>query len=427
MAVALMFISMFGMMAIGVPLGVCLIAPCFIMLLANPLTSVEFLAQTFYSGTASFSMIAIPFFMICGDIMNLGGISKRLVNLANAIFGRVTGSLGYVAILACMFFGAVSGSAVATVAAIGGIMIPEMVREGYDRFYATALCACAGGLGIIVPPSYPLVIYGITVNESIGDLFLAGTIPAVLVGVALMVVNYFYCKKHNIRGHKKFSWKNLGKSFKESILALLMPIIILGGIYTGAFSATESAVVATIYGIIIGCFVYKEVSFKNLWKMYKNTATFSGGMMLTVAPATAVGTMFAYLGVTAAINGFFLGLTSSRVVVMLIVVVILFLIGMFLQTTPAIVIFGPVLLGVVKQYGISTLQFGIIMDLALAIGFCTPPVCANMFVAQSMTGLPLFKIVKRAVPFIIALVLCLVIVCLFPDISSGLVTLLSKK
>ncbi len=426
MAVAVMFGSMVIMMAIGVPLGVCLIAPCFLMLLVNPLTSVEFLAQVFYSGTASFSMIAIPFFMICGDIMNLGGISKRLVKLANACFGKITGSLGYVAILSCMFFGAVSGSAVATVAAIGGIMIPEMVREGYDKFYATALCACAGGLGIIVPPSYPLVIYGITVNESIGDLFLAGTVPAILVGIALCIVNYFYCKKHNIRGHETFSWKNVGKAFVDAILALLMPIIILGGIYSGVFSATESAVVATIYGIIIGCFVYKEVSFKDLWKMYKNTATFSGGMMLTVAPATAVGTMFAYMGVTAAINSFFLDLTSSRVIVMLIMVVILFLIGMFLQTTPAIVIFGPVLLNVVRQYGISTLQFGIIMDLALAIGFCTPPVCANMFVAQSMTGLPLLKIVKRGIPFIIALVVCLIIVCLFPEISSGLVTLLRK-
>lgn len=426
MAVAVMFGSMVIMMAIGVPLGLCLIAPCFLMLLVNPLTSAEFLAQVFYSGTASFSMIAIPFFMICGDIMNLGGISKRLVKLANACFGKITGSLGFVAILSCMFFGAVSGSAVATVAAIGGIMIPEMVREGYDKFYATALCACAGGLGIIVPPSYPLVIYGITVNESIGDLFLAGTVPAILVGLALCVVNYFYCKKHNIRGHETFSWKNVGKSFVDAILALLMPIIILGGIYSGIFSATESAVVATIYGIIIGCFVYKEVSFKDLWKMYKNTATFSGGMMLTVAPATAVGTMFAYMGVTAAINAFFLDLTSSRIIVMLIMVVILFLIGMFLQTTPAIVIFGPVLLNVVKQYGISTLQFGIIMDLALAIGFCTPPVCANMFVAQSMTGLPLLKIVKRGIPFIIALVVCLIIVCIFPEISSGLVTWLRK-
>ncbi|MCQ2553438.1 MAG: TRAP transporter large permease [Clostridia bacterium] len=427
MAVAVMFITMFLFMAIGVPLGVCLIAPCFLMLAIDPVTSQEFLAQTFYSGTASFSMIAIPFFMICGDIMNLGGISKRLVKLANACFGRITGSLGYVAILACMFFGAVSGSAVATVAAIGGIMIPEMVREGYDKYYAAALCGCAGGLGIIVPPSYPLVIYGITVNESIGDLFLAGTVPAVLIGVALMLVNFFYCKKHNIRGHEKFAIKNVGKAFIDSILALLMPIIILGGIYSGIFSATESAVVATAYGIILAVFVYKEVSFADLWKMYKNTATFSSGMMLTVAPATAVGTIFAYLGVTAAINGFFMSITSSKYIVMIIMVGILFLIGMFLQTTPAIVIFGPVLLNVVKQYGISPLQFGIIMDIALAIGFCTPPVCANMFVAQSLTGLPLLKIVKKAIPFIIALILCLLLVACFPQISSGIVTMIRSK
>ena len=419
---------LFGLMviffAIGVPIGICLIFPCFIMLLVNPVTSASFLAQSFYTGVASSSMIALPFFMICGNIMDKGGISRRLVNAANNCIGGITGSLGMVTILACMFFGAVSGSAVATVAAIGAIMLPEMVRNGYDKYYATGMCAVAGGLGIIVPPSYPIVVYGITNNESIGDLCIAGLAPAVLVGALLMFVNYLYCKKHGIKGNNKFHLKTALKGFWDAKWALLMPIIILGGIYSGIMTATESAVVATVYGIIIGRFVYKEVTFRQLWDEFRSTATFSGGMMWTVAPATAIGLIFAYLGVNKAIAAFFLGISSNMYIVMFLLVCILFVIGMFMQTTPAIVIFSPVLLGVAEAVGVSSLQFGQVMNLALAVGFCTPPVCANVFVAQSMTGMPMDKIVRPAVPFIGVLILALLAVAFFPIFTTGVVNLL---
>ncbi|MFA6504860.1 MAG: TRAP transporter large permease [Treponemataceae bacterium] len=418
MAIAIMFLLMFLFFAIGVPIGISLILPCFILLLMDPLTSPEFLAQTLFTGTASFTMIALPFFMICGNIMDIGGISKRLVRVAKACVGNVTGSLGMVAILACMFFGAVSGSAVATVAAIGIIMIPEMVRNGYDKYYATGLCAVAGGLGIIVPPSYPMVIYGVTNNESIGKLFIAGIIPALVVGLILMIVNFFYCKKRNIKGTNKFSVRELVKAFWAAKLALLMPVIILGGIYGGIFTATEAAVVATVYGIIVGVFVYREVSFKNLWRMFAEMTTFSGGMMLTVAPAAALSTVFAYLGVTKSIAAFFMSMTTSPIVILLLVFVILFIIGMFVQTTPAIVIFSPVLLAVVSQIGISTLHFGIIMTVALALAFVTPPVCANIFVAQTMTGLSMDKIVKSSIPFVVALSIALLIIMFSPWMSE---------
>ena len=424
MDLLILFGCMVIFFAIGVPIGICLIFPCFIMLLVNPVTSASFLAQSFYTGVASSSMIALPFFMICGNIMDKGGISKRLVTAANNCIGGITGSLGMVTILACMFFGAVSGSAVATVAAIGAIMLPEMVRNGYDKYYATGMCAVAGGLGIIVPPSYPMVVYGITNNESIGDLFIAGLAPAVLVGALLMFVNYLYCKKHGIKGNNKFHLKTALKGFWDAKWALLMPVIILGGIYSGIMTATESAVVATVYGIIIGRFVYKEVTFKQLWDEFRSTATFSGGMMWTVAPATAIGLIFAYLGVNKAIAAFFLGISSNMYIVMFLLVCILFVIGMFMQTTPAIVIFSPVLLGVAEAVGVSSLQFGQVMNLALAVGFCTPPVCANVFVAQSMTGMPMDKIVKPAVPFIGVLILALLAVAFFPIFTTGVVNLL---
>lgn len=424
MDLLILFGCMVLFFAIGVPIGICLIFPCFLMLLVNPVTSASFLAQSFYTGVASSSMIALPFFMICGNIMDKGGISKRLVNAANNCIGGITGSLGMVTILACMFFGAVSGSAVATVAAIGAIMLPEMVRNGYDKYYATGMCAVAGGLGIIVPPSYPMVVYGITNNESIGDLFIAGLAPAVLVGALLMFVNYLYCKKHGIKGNNKFHLKTALKGFWDAKWALLMPVIILGGIYSGIMTATESAVVATVYGIIIGRFVYKEVTFRQLWDEFRSTATFSGGMMWTVAPATAIGLIFAYLGVNKAIAAFFLGISSNMYIVMFLIVCILFVIGMFMQTTPAIVIFSPVLLGVAEAVGVNAIQFGQVMNLALAVGFCTPPVCANVFVAQSMTGMPMDKIVKPAIPFIAVLILALLAVAFFPILTVGVVNLL---
>lgn len=424
MDLLILFGCMVLFFAIGVPIGICLIFPCFLMLLVNPVTSASFLAQNFYTGVASSSMIALPFFMICGNIMDKGGISRRLVNAANNCIGGITGSLGMVTILACMFFGAVSGSAVATVAAIGAIMLPEMVRNGYDKYYATGMCAVAGGLGIIVPPSYPMVVYGITNNESIGDLFIAGLAPAVLVGALLMFVNYLYCKKHGIKGNNKFHLKTALKGFWDAKWALLMPVIILGGIYSGIMTATESAVVATVYGIIIGRFVYKEITFKQLWDEFRATATFSGGMMWTVAPATAIGLIFAYLGVNKAIAAFFLGISTNVYIVMFLIVCILFVIGMFMQTTPAIVIFSPVLLGVAEAVGVGSFQFGQVMNLALAVGFCTPPVCANIFVAQSMTGMPMDKIVRPAVPFIAVLILALLAVAFFPVFTVGVVNLL---
>lgn len=425
MDLLILFGCMVLFFAIGVPIGICLIFPCFLMLLVNPVTSASFLAQNFYTGVASSSMIALPFFMICGNIMDKGGISRRLVNAANNCIGGITGSLGMVTILACMFFGAVSGSAVATVAAIGAIMLPEMVRNGYDKYYATGMCAVAGGLGIIVPPSYPMVVYGITNGESIGDLFIAGLAPAALVGALLMFVNYLYCKKRGIRGSNKFHLRTALKGFWDAKWALLMPVIILGGIYSGIMTATESAVVATVYGIIIGRFVYKEITFKQLWDEFRSTATFSGGMMWTVAPATAIGLIFAYLGVNKAIAAFFLGISSNMYIVMFLIVCILFVIGMFMQTTPAIVIFSPVLLGVAEAVGVNAIQFGQVMNLALAVGFCTPPVCANVFVAQSMTGMPMDKIVKPAIPFIAVLILALLAVAFFPILTVGVVNLLS--
>lgn len=286
MSYVIFFGTMFLMLLIGVPIGIALAGSMVCLLLVDPVTSMTFVTQAMYTSVGNFTLLALPFFMIAGSIMATGGISKRLINVANCVVGNTTGGLGMAAIFACMLFGAISGSAPATVSAIGGIMIPQMIRAGYDKYYATGLCAVAGGLGVIVPPSYPMVVFGVTNNCSISDLFLAGWGPAILVGALLMAVNYLYSKKHGYEGTgQKFNFKYFIKELWGAKLALLMPVIILGGIYSGAFTATEAAVVAVVYGIFVGKFVYKELSFSEIWDMYKVNIPSIGGMMFVFAPA----------------------------------------------------------------------------------------------------------------------------------------------
>ncbi|MCI2106053.1 MAG: TRAP transporter large permease [Intestinimonas sp.] len=424
MAYAIFFGSMFLMLLIGVPIGIALAGSMVLLIFHTPVTSMTFISQAMYTGVGSFTLLALPFFIIAGSIMDTGGISKRLIRVANAVLGNTTGGLGMATILACMFFGAISGSAPATVAAIGGIMIPQMVRAGYDKYYAAGLCAVAGGLGIIVPPSYPLVVYGCTNNVSISDLFLAGWGPAVLVGGLLMVVNYIYAKKHGYEGTGvKFSMKNFLKELWNAKLAFLMPVIILGGIYSGIFTATEAAVVAVVYGIIVGKFIYKELDFKALWEMYKSNIPFLGGMMFVFAPAASLGAVFSMMGVTKAIQATILSVSSNIYIVMIIIFILLLIVGMFVQTTPAIVIFSPILLPVVTALGMDPVQFGLVMDLSLSIAFVTPPVAVNLFVATSMTGLDMLVIVKRAIPFLIAMLIAMFVVGYVPGVSMGLLNL----
>lgn len=420
MATGIMFIVMFGLMFLGVPIAVSIFIALFVLIGLDPVTTSNYLAQSLYSGVASFTNLALPFFMISGTIMETGGLSKRLVGVANSLVGGVTGSLGMVTIIACMFFGAVSGSAPATVAAIGAIMIPMMVQDGYNKYYATALTCCAGGLGVIVPPSFPMVLYGVTVNQSVGDLFMAGLGPAAVVGGILMGINYVYCKKAGLRGENTISLKNIAKSIWDAKWALVMPIIILGGIYGGFFTATEAAVVAAVYGIIVGLFIYKELKLSALWAIFRDNAAFIAGTMFVMAPAKATGSVFAYLNITQIISDFLFGISSNYYVVLFMIFLILFIVGMFVQTTPAIVILAPTLLAVVQQVGVDPIHFGIIMTLALAIAFVTPPVALNLFVGSSMTGISIDKITRAAWPFLIGLIIAFFVVAYCPPIALAI-------
>lgn len=427
MATLVLFGAAAFLLAIGVPVGIALGLGMVAVALGFGTTNLGFLAQGMYSGFDSLPLTAIPCFMLAGAIMETGGLSKRLINVADKLAGNTTGGLGTVTVIACLFFGAISGSGPATVAAIGGIMIPYMVKAGYDKTYGTALSAVAGGLGIIMPPSIPLVVYGVATNTSIGDLFLAGIVPACIVAVFLIVPNIVLSKKAGYLGNgQKFSWKELGKAIWDAKWALLMPLIILGGIYGGIFTPTEAAVIATFYGIFIGLFVYKELTLKALWKMLVDNTSFVGGIMLTFAPAAAMGAVLSLLGVPVSLTNFLLGISKSKIVVLLIVNVFLVLVGMVMDTTSANIIFSPILLAALKPFGIDPVHLGVLITINLAIGFITPPVAANLFVASGMTRIPLDKIVKKAVPFIVAMFLALLLVTYMPATTIGFLHLLGE-
>ncbi|MEG1524558.1 MAG: TRAP transporter large permease [Clostridia bacterium] len=421
MGTVILFVTLGITLFIGIPVGFSLVLAVLAMLAVDPIMPVTYVAQTMYSGLDSFTLLSMPFFILAGSIMEQAGISKRLVNFANSLVGNVTGGLGIVTVLACLFFGAISGSAAATVACIGAIMIPQMVKYGYSKYYATGLVAVAGGLGLLIPPSYTMVVYGVTVGESIGDLFIAGIGPGILVAVLLIIVNYVMCKKRGYSGSgQRFNLRNVGKQLWDAKWALLMPVIILGGIYSGIFSATEAAVVSCVYGIIIGLFVYKQLTFKTVWTLYRKNVVFLGGMIFVFAAAKSLGAVFSYLGVSSTVSNFFTGISTNYYVIITIIIGMLFIIGMFLQTTPATVIFAPVMLTVLKSVGMDPIHFGVIMTMAFALGNVTPPVAQNLFVASSMTGISMNKIVKAALPFIGVLIIAMFIIAFVPEISMFL-------
>lgn len=425
MSLIILFFAIAFFLLTGIPIGVALAAAMLVLLVFDPVTSVEFIAQSLYSGLDSFILIALPFFIMAGTIMEKAGISQKLVNAANSVVGNVTGSLGMVSIITCMLFGAVSGSAIATVAAVGSIMLPEMVKAGYDKKYATGLIAVAGSLGMIIPPSSPMIVYGVINNVSINALFMAGIVPGLSLASLLMLVNYYYSKKNGFLGNKsKLKIRNVLSSFWDAKFALFMPILILGGIYTGIFTPTEAAVVACSYGLFVGVFIYKTLDVRKIWDVYKSSTSFIGAILFTFAPAGALGAIFAYLKVPEKITSGFLSITSNTTLILLLIFVLLIAAGMFMETTPLIIILSPLLLTVATAIDVNPVHFGIFMVISVTVGLVTPPVAMNLFVAQAMTGINMMTIARAALPFILTLAFTALLIMYFPEISLGLLKLL---
>ncbi len=419
---AILFICLVVFAAVSIPIGIAMGLGTLICLIFATNIDPVMIAQNAFAGIDSFSLMAIPFFMLAGNFMRYGGISKRLLDLADNIVGFFTGGLGAITTVTAMFFAAISGSGPATVSAIGAFMIPEMEDKGYDKGYATALSAAAGTIGVIIPPSIPFVIYGVATNTSIGDLFKAGILPGIMMGVALCIYNWMVCKKHGWKGNgRRFDFGALGKSFVKAFWAILSPAIILGGIYSGYFTPTEAAAVSCVYTFIIGTFVYKEIRWKEFVECMKDTVIISGATSFIVGMSTSFSYVMTLEQVPATVSDFVLGLSSNKILVLLLINVFLLIVGMFMDNISSCTILAPILLPVAAALGVNPVHFGIIMTMNLAIGFITPPYGVNLFVGSSVAHLPYEKVVKWIWAFIATIVIVLLLTTFIPALSLTLV------
>lgn len=418
-------VALGALVVLNVPIGICLGLSSLIALAVVQKVPLFLVAQRIFTGLDSFPLMAIPLFMIAGSFMEKGGISKRLISFASNIVGSISGGLAHVAILACMFFAAISGSAPATVVAIGSIMVPAMVEAGYSKAFAVALMACAGMIGIIIPPSIPFVTYGITMNASIGKLFVAGVGPGVLMGGSLMLVSYIIAKKCGYRGTIRPSLKGFFTSLKESAWGLAMPLIILGGIYGGIFTPTEAAAVACVYSILVGFFVYKELTIKEFVKGFYDAGVTSSMVLLIIGTATAMGWIMTTEQIPVKVANAITTLSTNPLILLALLNFILLITGCLMELNAAIIILGPIFLPILTQTGIDIIQFGMIMVVNLAVGLITPPLGIHLFVAGSLDkSVSLNQILRAVVPFFFILLLDLLLITYVPGISLWLIDLI---
>lgn len=416
-----LFILLAVLIIIGVPIGVSLGIATTVVVATMTNLSLSILPQNAFTALDSFPLMAIPFFIIAGNLMKSGGIAKRLVDTFNEMIGWITGGLAMATTATCMFFAAISGSANATTSAVGSFMIPAMKERGYDENFAAALSAAAGTIGVIIPPSVPFVVYAVIANVSIGDMFMGGILPGVFIGAALMVMCFFVAKINHYGGTgTKFSLPRLLRTLMDSIWAILTPVIILGGIYGGIFTPTEAAVVAIVYSLFVGTVIYKELTFKDLIECFRETAHSSGVILFTLGLAMSFAYFLTMQQIPAKM-GAALSVISSPIVTLLIINVILLVVGCFIDNFSAVAILAPIFVPIVKEFGMDPVHFGIIMTVNLAIGFVTPPYGVNLFVASAITNLRVEGIIRKIWLMIGVMLFCLLVITFWEPLSMGLV------
>jgi C4-dicarboxylate transporter DctM subunit len=403
---------------LGVPIGYVLGISSMLALLYEGSLPLIVIPQKFFTGIDSFPIMAIPFFILAGNLMNVGGINKRIIDFCNSIIGWVTGSLAMVTVVASMFFAAISGSAVATVSAIGGLTIPAMKKEGYSSSFAGALAASAAVCGPIIPPSIPLIVYGAALSMSISDLFLGAVIPGIMLGVILCLVAYVISKKKQFPRHEKATIGQILKTARDGMWALLMPVVILGGIFGGLYTPTEASVIAVVYGLVVGAFIYKGLNFSNLYTVLADSAIGTATIMIILATSKVSSWIVVTSHLSEQVSTLILSLTDNKFVVLTLINLMLLIVGMLMEANAAIVILAPVLVPLVTKLGITPLQFGIVMVFNLCLGLLTPPVGATILIGNDIAGERIERTVVSAVPFFVAGLLILMLITFIPQLTT---------
>lgn len=430
--VGLVFGVFFLLIIIGVPIAVAVIVPSLLVSIMDPTFAANavYVFRNMITGINTYTLIAVPLFMLSSELMARGGMSDRLFDFFAYFFGHTPAGFPVAVVITCLFYGAICGSAPATVAAIGGMCIPLLVHLGYDKKFVVSMIAVAGGLGVIIPPSLPFITYGMATGVSVGDLFMAGFIPGIVIGLCLIVYVIIYCKKHDMSGLKIAEYsknirdRGLWDITKRGIFALLAPIVILGGIYTGIVSPTEAACIAVVYSLLVSVFVFHSLNLRELVNCFVATGKMATPVLLIFSVCTVFGRILALLNVPQTVADAVTSSVSSKFVVLVVINLFLLVVGMLMENGPAILILAPILLQVLKPYDVDPLHFGIVMVTNLAIGYVTPPIGTNLFVANSLTDIPIMVIAKHAVPFIIMFLVALVLITAFPEISTFLPMLL---
>lgn len=428
MPVVLLFIIFVIGLVIAIPVSITLGITSVLPSVFDPSFTVgaKYLIRAMFGGLDSFPLLAVPMFVLSGIIMAKGGISRKLFDIFAYFLGNLTAGMPCAVIVTCLFYGAISGSAPATVAAVGSMTIPILTSLGYDLTFSTAIVAVAGGLGVIIPPSIPFIMYGMASGASVSDLFLAGIIPGLMIGGLLMFYAIFYCKRNGedkAKIHaevKRLHDKGLFKVVKESFFAILSPVIILGCIYSGIASPTEAAVISVFYALFISLFVYKSICIKDIWSILQEAVKTFSPILFILAASTAFSRVLTLMQVPQTVSEFISSNFQSPVLILFVINLFLLIVGMVMDTTPAILILTPILLPVVTNLGMDPVQFGVIMVVNLAIGFVTPPIGVNLFVASSLTDVPVMTIAKKAMPMIVYFLAALLLITFIPALSLAL-------
>ncbi|MBP1926644.1 C4-dicarboxylate transporter DctM subunit [Sedimentibacter acidaminivorans] len=410
---ALLFLVFLGCLLLGVPIAFS-VAVAGVSVLIKGDVNLLIVVQRMFASTDSFALVAVPFFILAGDLLARGQISQKLVTFAESMLGMIRGGLSIVSVVAGMFFAAISGSGAATTAAVGATMVPELRKRGYNESSSIALIAAAGCIGVVIPPSVPMVLYAVIAGQSVTQLFTNGFMPGFFMGVILIIIALVQALKYNYPTGSKFVLKNVWKTFKQSIWGLLMPLIILGGIFSGYFTPSEAAAVAVVYAIIVSTIIYKDLTLKEFTNILLGSAKTSAVIMIIIACSGIFGWVLANWKIPEQIAQGILTISTNKYILMLLISTIILIAGVFMETSSAVILLTPVFLPLIKSLGIDLVHFGIIFVIGISIGMITPPVAINLFVGSSITGLPIEKIAKSVLPYLLGLIIIFLLYVYLP-------------